>query len=141
VTVETNRALIRRLSLQPELLRVIDPRKFEEVIAEIWQNFGYKVTLTSRTRDGGKDIYAAKNDLFGSVLYVIECKRYRENQRVGVELVRSLYGVTESEGATMGVLATTSFFTEPAHTFQRLVPFRLSLRDFRGLIDWLKMYR
>ena len=53
-----DRALIDELQRCPDDLRVINRRRFEELIAELFNGFGYEVELTQRTRDGGKDIGA-----------------------------------------------------------------------------------
>jgi len=89
--------VMRYLAENPSALHLLEPRQFEEVIAEIWRARGYDVELTPRTRDGGKDIYAVSSPLYGSLLYIIECKRNHPSRPVGVEIVRSLYGVAESE--------------------------------------------
>ena len=141
VVLGVNDALIAYLARNPAALHTLDPRKFEEIVADIWRKFGYQVQLTPRTRDGGKDLYAARHDHYGDVLYVIECKRYGPDNPVGVEIVRALYGVAESERATAGILATTSYFTAPATEFRKLIPYRLSLHDFDGLREWLARWQ
>lgn len=50
--VNANFQLIKYLALNPKMLREIDPRKFEEIVAEIFSKRGFSVTLTPRTRDG-----------------------------------------------------------------------------------------
>jgi hypothetical protein len=69
-----DRALIERLKQYPNELRLIDRRKFEEVVAEIFDGFGYEVELTKQTRDGGKDIIAIKR-CEANLKFLIECKR------------------------------------------------------------------
>jgi hypothetical protein len=135
-----NEELIRYLARHPELLHSLDPRKFEELVADIFRVKGFDIELTPRTRDGGKDIYAAHQDSFGTSLYLIECKRYASTQKVGVEVVRGLYGVTQSERATMGIIATTSTFTKDAIDFATPLKYQLSLRDFDALKKWLNEY-
>lgn len=136
-----NEEILDHLKQHPEILYELHPRKFEEVVAAIWENLGYKVTLTQKSRDGGKDIYAVQHTLAGDLLYIIECKRYSPDRPVGVEIVRALYGVSQHERATMGVVATTSYFTKAAQQFQRRVKYQLSLRDYNSLSDWLKQLR
>lgn len=133
-----NDELLQKLSANPRLLYELTPRAFEEVVAELLQRLGYQVTLTPASNDGGKDIHAAKKDVLGSFLYLIECKRYVPENRVGVELVRQLHGVVQAEKATAGILVTTSYFTKGAHEFQRNVSFQISLQDFRGIQKWLQ---
>ena len=65
---EVDEKLMTYVSENPDALRVLDDRLFEEVIAEIFRRFGFDVSLTKRTRDGGYDIIA------------IESKRYLKNK-------------------------------------------------------------
>lgn len=125
--------VLQKLAKKPEDLYKLSPRLFEEVVTEIFHRKGYEVTLTPASRDGGKDIYAVKNDSGVTFLTLIECKHYAPDNPVGVELIRSLYGVVEEEKASAGILATTSYFTRGAKEFQHKVRFRIGLQDFTGL--------
>ena len=51
---------MERLGANPELLKDLSRRLFEEVIAEVFHALGYEVELTKRTRDGGNDIIAIR---------------------------------------------------------------------------------
>lgn len=42
----------------PEEMKTMNRRLFEEMIAELFDGFGFKVELTKKTRDGGRDIIA-----------------------------------------------------------------------------------
>ncbi|WP_145408419.1 restriction endonuclease [Paenibacillus xylanexedens] len=139
--INVNSQLIKYLAQYPEFLREIDPRKFEEIVAEIFHKKGFSVTLTPNTRDGGKDIYALQHGMFGSQLLIIECKRYCSSHKVGVELVRGIYGVKMAERATAAMLVTTSFFTKGAIDFASPLKYELSLKDFSDLKSWLKDYK
>lgn len=133
-----NDDLLKRIDQDPSLLYKIPPRKFEEVIAEIFNRKGYSVKLTQATRDGGKDIYAAQKNSFGSFLYIVECKKYSPDRPVGVELVRQLFGVLQAERATAGLLVTTSYFSTPAKEFQKELEYQISLNDFFDIQKWIK---
>ncbi|KAA0141023.1 restriction endonuclease [Gimesia chilikensis] len=135
-----NDELIQFLSKHPDKLHDLDPRRFEELVAELFRKQGFQITLTPQTRDGGKDIYALKHDQFGKSLYLIECKRYAKHNKVGVETLRSLYGVATVENATKGIIATTSSFTKDAIDFASPLEYKLSLRDFDALSEWLIDY-
>ncbi|AZB11943.1 hypothetical protein EG344_23830 [Chryseobacterium sp. G0162] len=52
---------------------------------------GFDVTLTLQTRDGGKDIIALYKSPFGHQMFIVECKKYNEENKFGVELVRGKY--------------------------------------------------
>jgi restriction system protein len=110
------RRLIRAVSLKPQEMLELDSRQFEELVAEIWRKLGYDTELTTRTKDGGRDIIAVRK-IEANVRFLIECKRYHPTNKVGVELVRALYGVRMHEKATKGILATTSTFTRGAKHF------------------------
>lgn len=129
--------LLLRAYENPKLLYEITPRRFEEFVAELLDRLGYEVTLTPASRDGGKDIYAAKKDDLGSFLYVVECKQYSPDHRVGIGLIRELNGVVQAERATAGILATTSFFTKDAKEFQARLSNQISLKDYLGIQEWL----
>lgn len=132
-----NDELLAMIKAKPELLYQLPPRKFEELVAELLSKKGYEVELTPTSRDGGFDMYAAKNYDLGKFLFLVECKRYLPPHKVGVQVVRSLHGVVQQARATAGIIATTSFFTADAREFQEQVQHQLQLQDYVGLQQWL----
>ena len=128
---------LRKLQKNPRLIYEMSSRGFEELIADLLVRLEYKITLTPASKDGGKDIYAAKKDHLGTFLYIVECKKYAPDHPVGVGLIRQLNGVVQAEQATAGILATTSFFTRGAQEFQKTIAFQISLKDYFGIQDWL----
>lgn len=137
---EVNEELIRYLAANPSKMRELSPRKFEELIADMFRNQGFEVTLTPPSKDGGMDVIAVQRDGIGTVMIIVECKRYAETNKVGVEIARGLYGVVEQQGATRGIIATTSFFTKGAVEFRNTVEHRLGLADFdvlsKEIVKW-----
>lgn len=123
----TTRELIARLGANPTEMRMLPPRQFEELVADLLSLRGYSVELTPASGDGGIDIYAAKKDDVGEFLYLVECKRYNPPNKVGVNVVRSLHGVVQAEKASAGIVATTSFFTAPAETFRSKIRHQMQL--------------
>ena len=141
-TVATvNDELIGYLAKHPNLLYEIDPRRFEELVAELLRAQGFQPTLTPKTRDGGRDILAARSDALGDLLYLVECKRYAPGNKVGVEVVRSIHGVTQAKRATKGVIVTTSWFTKDAIAFASPLKYGIGLHDFEAIKLWLDGYR
>jgi len=138
---EVNELLIQHLARRPELMHDIHPRKFEELVAAMFRSMGYEVEITPRSKDGGRDLLAFQKTGVGTLVTLVECKRFSPDRKVGVSLVRSLYGVVEHERASHGVLATTSSFTRGARNFQQTLKYRLSLNDFDDLARWAKTYR
>jgi hypothetical protein len=140
VTSGVGRALIERLAKHPEELTTLDRRVFEELVAELFDGFGFNVELTKRTRDGGRDVIAVK-DAEAAVRYLVECKRPDPGRKLGVGVVRTLYGVLKHEQATKGILATTAFFSKDARLFFDQHRWELEPKDFDGLVKWIEMYK
>lgn len=135
-------ALLHEVNRNPEILFNIEPRKFEELIAHILALHGFKVELTKRSRDGGKDIIAIRSDLGIEAKYIIECKRHAPGNPIGVELVRALHGVQTQEGANKAILATTSRFTADAKRFAsatNTTKWAVSLKDFHDIREWVNV--
>jgi HJR/Mrr/RecB family endonuclease len=119
-----------------ELYR-LEPRRFEELIAYIFEENGYEVTLTQATKDGGVDIYALKSNSFGRFLTVIDCKKYAENRPIGIGMVRQMYGTLNIEKASHAMLITTSNFTSGARDFEKEYKYHMSLKDHTDITRWL----
>jgi restriction system protein len=133
-----NEGLIERVSQEPAVLYSVSPRTFEQIVAELLSRQGYDVQLTPPSKDGGFDMYAAKRDGLGEFLFLVECKQYAPEHRVGVHVVRSLHGVLSVERATAAAVVTTSYFTRGAREFQSKVEHELKLHDYIGLRKWLE---
>lgn len=130
--------IIKALAANPNLMFSLEPRKFEELVAEILSREGLEVSLTPRTRDGGKDILAYSKSVFGNHLFLVECKRYAPDRPVGIACVQRLHGVVEWTNATAGIIATTSRFTKDAVRFAETIENRMNLNEYRHLVNWLK---
>lgn len=133
--------LLDRIRAKPAEMYSLTPRQFEELVAELFRRQGYEVTLTPASKDGGKDIYVAKRDTVGALMYLVECKQFAPDRPVGVGLIRQLYGVVQQENASGGILATTSFFTKGAKEFTEKVRYRLSLKNYIDLQKWVEQSR
>ena len=100
---------------------------FENLIREIFEKEfnrnGGEVKITQASRDGGVDAIAFDPDPIRGGKVVIQAKRY--TNVVGVSAVRDLYGTVHNEGATKGVLVTTSDFGPDAYEFARGKPLTL----------------
>jgi len=135
-----NNDLITKIKANPELMKELPPRKFEELVAALLEELGCEVQLTPESDDGGFDIFAAKQEPFGKFLYLVECKRWNE-KNVGVTVVRALQGVVHSKRANAGIIATTSRFTKRAKEFQKENEYQMQLRDYMAIQDWLAKVR
>jgi hypothetical protein len=55
-----DRCLAEQILKDPRSIFSVDPRFFEELVASIYADLGYRVILTKRTRDGGRDIICSQ---------------------------------------------------------------------------------
>ena len=78
---------IHKILSDKKFVYQLTPREFEEVVEEVFRRQGFQTRLTPQTRDGGKDIIATKSVLGRPVMFLIECKRYNEMNKIGVEIV------------------------------------------------------
>lgn len=138
--ITANEALVENLRRQPEDIYSLTPRKFEELLAELLADMGWDVELTQQTRDGGKDILAYLNTDLGRLLCLVEAKHYRKDRKIGVDLVRTLYGTLCDERANSAMLITSSSFTSGAKEFQQRHEYQLGLRDYGDIVNWIMKY-
>lgn len=138
---EVSKKLLGLVATSPELMHELSPRKFEELIARLLEEDGFDVQLTSKTRDGGRDIFASLNLPVGKILTLVECKKWSQNRKVSVQPVRSLYGILSQERATNAMLVTTSDFTKPAIDFVKSIQYQMSLKNYNDLKSWLNRYK
>jgi hypothetical protein len=138
---EISDELIATLARHPDSLYELDPRRFEELVAELYRRRGFTVELTPASNDGGADLLVARHDELGRSLHVVQCKRYAARRKVGPSLVRELIGTVDHRRASAGVLLTTSFFTPGARNLERDYEHRLTLHDFVALRDLLLLPR
>lgn len=134
-------SLIRKLQKVPTDLYKISPRQFEEIVADLLSDMGCDVELTKQTRDGGKDILAYMNTDLGRFLCLVEAKRHRRDRPVGIGIVKTLLGTLYDHQATSAMLVTTSRFSDDAKELQNRHKYKLSLRDYADVVEWIKKYK
>src|SRR5215813_1437134 len=139
IKVELNEKFVEYFRRYPDRLSRLSPRQFEELIAELFEGFGFDVELTKQTRDGGKDIVAVKHNSTRDK-YLIECKRYAQKRRVGIDVVQRLYGVVKLESACKGIVVTTSKFSAPANQIIT-ANWELEGADLDDITRWLEAYQ
>lgn len=101
----------------------LTPGEFESLITNLFARMGLETRQTQASRDGGVDCVAFDpRPVFGGTV-VIQAKRYRHT--VGVSAVRDLYGTMQNEGATKGILVTTSGYGKAAFDFANNKPLEL----------------
>jgi restriction system protein len=114
--------VISTLDQRPNLMD-LTPGEFESLITNLFQKMGLEARLTQASRDGGVDcITFDPRPIFGGKV-VIQAKRYKHT--VGVSAVRDLFGTLQNEGASKGILVTTSGYGKAAFEFAEGKPIEL----------------
>ncbi|QBD82563.1 restriction endonuclease [Ktedonosporobacter rubrisoli] len=123
------------LDQRPNLME-LTPSEFESLITNLFQKMGLEARQTQASRDGGVDCVAFDpRPIFGGKV-VIQAKRYKHT--VGVSAVRDLYGTVQNEGASKGILVTTSGYGKASFEFAEGKP--LELLSGSNLLYLLKEY-
>ena len=121
-------------------LASMDWEDFEHLVREVFgKEFsanGGEVKVTQASRDGGVDAIAFDPDPIRGGKIVIQAKRY--TNVVGVSAVRDLYGTVMNEGATKGILVTTSQYGPDAYSFATGKP--LTLLNGSNLLHLLEKH-
>lgn len=121
------------LDQRPNLMD-LTPGEFESLITNLFAKMGLETRLTQASRDGGVDCVAFDpRPIFGGKV-VIQAKRYKNT--VGVSAVRDLFGTIQNEGASKGILVTTSGYGKAAFDFANGKP--MELLDGGNLLFLLK---
>jgi restriction system protein len=88
----------------------VNPRLFEEVVANVFKALGYHAHVTGYGNDGGIDVVLGKanDNMIG-----IQVKRYKN--KIKVEQIRAFAGALILSGLKKGIFVTTSDFQPAAY--------------------------
>lgn len=130
--------LYNELTSNPQLIKTLDWRLFEKLLADILETFQYDIELFKGTKDGGIDIIAIKKETpLGIHRYLIQAKRWQN--KVGVEPVRSLVWAHNEYRVTKSCLATTSHFTKGAWDLANNHRWQVELKDYEKIMEWINL--
>jgi restriction system protein len=94
-------------------IRSLSWKQFEELIAEAYRREGFHVVENDGTGpDGGIDLILKKN---GKKL-LVQCKQWK-SYKVGVKVVREMYGIMMARHAAGVIVITSDIFTQEAKNF------------------------
>jgi len=90
-------------------------KDFEYLASEAYRRKGFTVTENASSGpDGGIDLILTKN----SEKTLVQCKNWKSS-KVGVSVVRELFGVVVAEGASKGIVICSGTYTKDAIDFAR----------------------
>lgn len=96
-------------------LRSMDWQTFERLVGEAFRRQGYAVDETGQGgADGGIDLTLRKDGL----TTLVQCKQWR-SQRVGVTVVREMFGILVDQGAAAVKIVALGDYTPEAAAFAR----------------------
>lgn len=107
--------LVETVAASPaaDVLEGMTWREFEALVEEAYRLRGYSVKrLGGDGADGGVDLELKR----GTETVLVQCKQWRAF-KVGVQVVRELYGVMAARGAASGIVVTSGNFTQDAIEF------------------------
>lgn len=84
--------------------------EFEEYLKLLFNQLGYKALLTKKSGDYGADLV-----LKGKNKIVVQAKRYKKKNNVGISAVREVYGAKAYYGADEAWVITNSYYTKQAN--------------------------
>jgi len=100
-------------STNPNALNGMTWQEFEMLVGEAYRRQGFNVReMGGGGADGGVDLVLTKNDQ----KVLVQCKQWK-TFKVGVKIVRELYGVMAAQKAQGGVVVTSGVFTQEAKAF------------------------
>ena len=104
-----------------ESILALSWREFEQLVAEAYRRKGYTVreNLTGGP-DGGVDVSLEK----AGRLHLVQCKQWK-TRKVGVSVVREMYGVMIDRGASSVIIISAGTFTQEAKKFAESKPIDL----------------
>lgn len=122
------------------------PKFFEQLIIDLLLAMGYggaqeqSGTRLGRSGDGGID-GVIREDVLGLDRIHLQAKRYRADNRIGVEAIRAFAGSLDDSGSRKGVFITTSIFSTEAIAYaQRQQSKRIELIDGEQLTRLMVRY-
>ena len=122
--------VISAIDQRPNLLD-LSPKEFESFIQNLFTKMGYETDQYRSSGDGGIDCMAYKRDPVAPMKIAVQAKLYTKT--VFPTHVRDLYGTMQHEGATLGIMITTSGYGPGSEDFANGKP--LHLIDGTGLLS------
>lgn len=118
-----------------ESIRSLSWKQFEVLVGEAFRRQGYTVLENEGAGpDGGVDLWLRKD----GNRYLVQCKQWK-TLKVGVKVVREMYGLVAAHKAAGAIIITSGLFTQEAKAFARDKPLDLvEGQQLVGMIESVK---
>lgn len=104
--------LISLILKNPNNLMNLEWRDLERTIHELFNEIGFKATLTPPSKDGGKDVILECEIDGIPKSYIVEIKHWRSQQKVGKKAIREFTKVIINESREKGLYLSTYGYTQ-----------------------------
>jgi restriction system protein len=122
--------VISGIDKRPNLLE-LTPKDFEAFIQNLFTKMGFDTKLYKASGDGGIDCVAFDPHPITGGKFIVQAKLY--TRTVAPTHVRDLWGTVQHEGATKGIMITTSGYGPDSYKFAAGKP--INLIDGSGLLS------
>ena len=128
--------VISDIDKRPNLLK-LTPKEFEAFIQNLFTKMGFDTKLYQASGDGGINCVAYDPHPITGGKFIVQAKLY--TRTVQPTHVRDLWGTVQHEGATKGIMITTSGYGPDSYKFAGGKP--LNLIDGSGLLALCQEYK
>jgi nucleoside 2-deoxyribosyltransferase len=125
--------MLRRMCDDESFLDEVEPRAFEECIAKVFQEKGFRADLLSTRNDRGFDVEI--RDFLPNEVVVVQVKKQNRNSRLSVSEVQRVVGSAVTARAARAIIVTSGGFTASAKFFADEAPIRVVLLTIDELAD------
>lgn len=132
-TFNTAHEMLHRMCDDESYLDEVEPRAFEECVATILQEKGFRAEHLASRNDRGFDVEV--HDFLPNVTAVVEVKKQNRNSRLSVTEVQRIVGAAVLARAQHAILITSGGFTASARFFAVESPIRVTLLTIDELFE------
>ncbi len=123
-------------SRHPLRLENLTWRGFEELVASVFKNQGFRTELGRGWADEGIDIRLLEHSVHGELSTLVQVKKYRKDRPIRIESIAALSGHLYDRGADKGIFVTTSRYLPSARRFAARQEKSIVLADSGDLAEW-----
>lgn len=123
-----------------EKLYIVDPYRFEEIVADLLDKMGYgDLVVTQKSNDGGIDAIV-NEDKLGLDKILIQAKRYNSDNIIHEKLIRDFVGALSIKKVQKGIFVSTSTFDKKAIEAAKNSDKKIVLIDGKKLTELMIEY-
>lgn len=128
--------IFQYFSRHPSRLENLTWRGFEELVASVFKNQGFRTELGRGWADEGIDIRLLEHSVHGELSTLVQVKKYRKDRPIRLESIAALSGHLYDRGAHKGIFVTTSRYLPGARRFAARQEKSIVLADSGDLVEW-----